>query len=306
MGLFALGIHQSRPVKADNGTVLAVLPAQGQVYLDGVNSIEVQIYVSNVTNLNAFDITITYNQNTISIIAWSHGGLLKNLFCTSPVNNPGFFRLSCTQMGGPGVNGEGSLINLTFSGVSGGVSAVTIAAAMLADKNNPSNEIPAQLQHGVITVSSHSSAIKGTVYLQGRVERAGVPASLGIGTLFGQGPYTALSTSILGQNLDFGLVANGDTYTLTTAQPRYLNVQKTLTVNSALTLPPLRLLAGDVTGDQAVTTADLNAIRAAFGSSGTELAADINGDGLVDLRDLALAGGNFGLTATEAYADWLE
>ncbi|MGI6741017.1 MAG: dockerin type I domain-containing protein [Brevefilum sp.] len=97
----------------------------------------------------------------------------------------------------------------------------------------------------------------------------------------------------------------GDTYTFTTAQPGYLNLQKSLTLNADLTLPPLRLLAGDVNGDELVDTADLEAIGAVFDASGSGLAADLNGDGVVNLQDLALAAGNYGLTPAEAYGDWL-
>lgn len=112
----------------------------------------------------------------------------------------------------------------------------------------------------------------GTFYLQGRADRGGVPISLGVGLLYGQGPYTTLSSPILGANLDFGAIVSGDTYTLTTNQPGYLNLVRTLTVNSALNLPPLRLLAGDVLGDQVIGASDLATIQDAFGTAGPGLA----------------------------------
>jgi hypothetical protein len=44
-------------------------------------------------------------------------------------------------------------------------------------------------------------------------------------------------------------------------------------------------LFGDANGDRVVNSADLAAIAAAYGSSGTNLNADVNGDGVVDSQD---------------------
>jgi hypothetical protein len=52
------------------------------------------------------------------------------------------------------------------------------------------------------------------------------------------------------------------------------------------------VLAGDVTGDGAVTREDVLRLRAGLGSQDPSL--DVNGDGAVDLSDLALALRSFG------------
>jgi hypothetical protein len=277
LSLVGLGSVWRQSAYAQGSTFLSVLPAQGQLFIDGTNNIAVQVYISNVENLNAFDITLKYDANLISLTHWAHGGFLSNLFCPTPVNTPGTFTLACTQMMRPGVSGSGSLINL----------------------------IPAQLEHGQISVCCSTTPVTGSLFLQGRAGRAGIPVSLGTGITFGQGPYSTFSMPTQGANLAFGPVVN-DSYTLSSAQPGYLNLSQPLTVTGqTLSLPPLRLLAGDVLGDGTVGTADLDAIRAAFGEVGASLASDLNGDGRVDVRDLALAGGNLGLTADEAYAGWL-
>ena len=156
-----------------------------------------------------------------------------------------------------------------------------------------------------------ASTVGGNFLLQGQSDRAGIPVSLGTGVTYSQGPFDSLSTPFIGQNLVLPGVVNNDTYTLSTAQPRYLNPDAslglTLTVPPGVdvTTPPLRLLAGDADGDNAINTSDLDAIRDAFGMMGEGISADVNFDGVVDLRDLALAGGNFGLTPSAAYGGWL-
>ncbi len=302
-GLFALFHRQQRIVRAQNATVLAVFPTETQIDLNGANSVDLQIYISNVENLNAFDITLTYDGNIANMLEWSHGGFLSNLSCYRDINELGYFSLACFQVQTPGVNGEGPLINLTFFGVSPGLTTITITEAKLPDGSSPPQPIYAQLQHGTIAVCCRTSPVTGAIALQGQTRRGGVPVTLAGGALFGQGPYTAFSTPSLGHNLDFGLAAH-DTYALAAAYPGYLGLAAEVTVSGPLTLPPLRLLAGDVTGDGTIGPSDLDAIRAAYGMSGAGLAADLNGDGLVNLRDLALAGGNYGLSAASAYADW--
>lgn len=301
-GLFWLPFSQQHPVNAQNGAVLAVVPGQILLYLDGDTSAQAQVTVSNVVDLNAFDITLTYDENVAVISSWSHGGFLPEPTCFREINDPGYFRLACVKLF-TGVSGSGVLINLAIEAVAAGTTMLEFSPAELVALGG--QIIPAQLDHGNISVAFHSGSLTGTLFLQGRAARAGIPASLGLGTEFEQGPFSAFSTSALRNNLDFGQVPN-DSYPFTTAQPGYLNLNQSINVGGGtLSLPPLRLLAGDVLGDDVVSTADLDAIRAAFGGVGAGLAADLNGDGRVDVRDLALAGGNLGLTAQEAYADWL-
>ena len=310
-GLFIYAFLSQTKVHAQNETVLAVLPEITNLYFNGDRSAQVQVVISNVELLNAFDITLIYDSTVTAVTSWSHGGFLSNLSCPREINDPGFFRLACTQLGIPGVSGSGSLINLTFTGTTTGSTPVTIdeGSLKLPDSNN--QPIVASIQNGTITVGYATSTVGGNFFLQGQSDRAGIPVSLGSGVTYSQGPFDALSAPILGQNLVLPSVVNNDTYTLITAQPRYLNPDAslglTLTVPSGtdVALPPLRLLAGDVVADNVIDTEDLDAIRDAFGSMGEGISADVNFDGVVDLRDLALAGGNFGLTPAAAYGGWL-
>jgi hypothetical protein len=301
-GLFRAALGFRPAARAETETVLAIVPSELSLWLNGTASAPAQVYINAVQDLNAFDIVLTYDGALAVVTDYAYGGFLSNLECFSEINDPGYFRLACSQFSTPGVSGSGSLVNLTFSGISPGATPISITTAKLSDPNG--KVILAQLQHGVVTVGYHTAPVTGAIFLQGQSNRAGISASLGSGSTYLQGPYSALSRPVLGANLDFGPVVGNDTYTLTTAQPGYLNLVRTLTVNSALSLPPLRLLAGDVLGDQVIGASDLAAIRDAFGTAGPGLAADVNFDGVIDVRDLALVGGNYGLSAAEAYADW--
>jgi hypothetical protein len=120
-----------------------------------------------------------------------------------------------------------------------------------------------------------------------------------------------LTSPDYGINLVVSGVPNGDTYLVTTEMPGALNIDSTLAKTVSITggdiqLPPLGLLSGNaVWMDNAITDADLDAIRDSFDLAGSGMDADVNQDGRVNIQDLALAGGNFGLTSADVYADWL-
>jgi len=309
--IFFLGFFLQPVVNAQSETVLAILPSPINSYFNGDLTAGVQVYISDVESLNAFDITLLYDENIASLTSYSLGGFLVEPVCLEEINDPGYFRYSCAQIGKPPAVGSGVLINLTFTGLASGTMTVLIDEEALKLPDGTNQPISATLQHGTINVGYDVSAVNGNFLLQGQSDRAGIPISLGIGATYSQGPFDALSTPFIGLNLVLPGVVNNDTYTLTTAQPGYLNIDaslgKTVTVPSGtdVSLPPLRLLAGDAAADNSINTADLDAIRNAFGTIGEGIAADVNFDGVVDLRDLALAGGNFGLTPAAAYGGWL-
>lgn len=154
--------------------------------------------------------------------------------------------------------------------------------------------------------------VVGTVSMQARTVRAGVPVTL---TGAVGGTHTATSTEVYGPNVSFALLAP-DTYTITTAQPRYLNIYanlgKTKTINGTnLVIAPLRLIAGnavmtlDANGYDVINHLDAGNIGTHFMETGDDISADVNFDGIVNIRDLALVGGNYGLTNETAYTDWI-
>lgn len=147
--------------------------------------------------------------------------------------------------------------------------------------------------------------VNGTVSMQGRSARAGVPLTL-TGT---SGTYNTTSTSLISNNYVFEDVAEG-TYTFTTNQPRYLNITadlgKTVTLKGAKTLSSLWLRGGNaVYTDNEVNDTDLGKVSLGYTEGiTTHPDADVNFDNKINIQDLALVGGNYLLTSDDAYADW--
>jgi hypothetical protein len=201
------------------------------------------------------------------------------------------------------------LIDLTFEGLAVGSTPLTFSAVTLS--NSSSQSIPVSLQHGILNAGYISYAVSGAIFAQGQASRAGIPTLLGVGPIYGQGPFSLNSAPDYDLNILFPAIPNGDAYIFTTQMPRALNIDaslgKDVTVSGAGTiLPPLNLLSGNaIWTDNTIDTADLDAIRDDFDALGNGLDADVNFDGVVNIQDLALAGGNFGLTAVDAYSGWL-
>jgi hypothetical protein len=142
--------------------------------------------------------------------------------------------------------------------------------------------------------------------MQGRIYRGDIPVTL-TGTVYG--PYTVSTTDVLTNNLHFPMVY-GDTYTITTLQPRYLNIPaslaKMITVTSAITISSLELRAGNaIWTDDVINVQDAGKIGAAYGIFDINNDADVNFDGAVNIQDLAIVGGNIYLTSASAYASWV-
>lgn len=295
-------------MNAQAETTVAVSPGTTNLFLNGTDEGQINLVITDAVNIVGFDVIVTYDETLMTLDDWVVGNFLRNPWCITPVKYDGYIQVVCTQTNM--VSGiDGVMFTLDFTGTSLGTSAIEIQKAELSDLDY--QLIRAVKVNGTANMSYLTSSATGEVSLQGQSSRAGVPVSLGIGATYAQGPFSAISTAVLGQNLDLGAVVNNDSYTLTTAQPGYLNIDvslgKMVTVPSGIdvSLPPLRLLAGDAAADNLIDMVDLDAIRDAFGMTGEGLAEDVNFDGRVDVRDLALAGGNYGLNGATAYQSWL-
>jgi len=298
---------------AQDETTVSVLPAESTIVLNGANTCEVEIYITNGVNVNAFDITVTYDPDLLVLENAVNGDYLSNLSKIIEIDNAGFYRLGVTQIATPGVFGDGTLLTLTFSGVDSGVSPITITSLQLSTPEGSGSFPP--VNHGTLR-SFYEIPLSGTVMLQGQTVRDGVTVSLDAGTVFQMGPYSAVSQDQTGMNIDFGTVV-GDTYGITAAFPRYIALtqdsERIVTVSTEkTTLNPLRLLSGNaVWSDNVIDDLDVALVRAEYLKTtndlgeGEILVGDVNHDGVVDLKDLALVGGNYDLSSPDAYDDWV-
>ena len=320
MAVLALTPFFGLSVASAQTVSLAFSPDPASIYLNGSNSTVVDMQIFDGVLINAFDIILTYDASITRLTGWVNGGYLDiSGGCLINVNNPGYFRLVCTQLNKPGVSGNGTLLKLTFSGTGYGSTPITFTKAELSNKaselvlpTTDNGQINTLYQAGTIVYSS----LSGEVSLQGQDARGGIAVRLERGLFVQQGPYFATSLEQPGTNLFFNTVAL-DAYPITTAFPYYLNLDMSANkvkglVGTSNTLSPLVLLGGNVfSSDNEINTDDLDLIKLWFDMNvakikpGTELLGDANNDGVVDIRDLALSGGNFGLNGTTAYAGWL-
>jgi hypothetical protein len=307
-------------VHAQTGAGISILPSEADLYLNGTNLTTLEVWVTDVVNINTFDITFYYDPAVVALSGWEHGGILINPSQLRNVHDPiaGTLRLSFVQLGGAGFSGSGVLLRLTFQGVSWGTSFLFMDPAKLWSAGSL---VPVTVQNGEIVTGYQPGVVvytdlSGEISLQGRTLIAGIPVSLETGLYLGYGPYETLSLAQIDDNYFFTSIVM-DAYPIRTAFPYYLNLDASSNkviglLGSANSLPPILLRAGNVdNSNNEINFDDLDLIRDnffslhAFRVAGAKLVGDANGDGIVDVRDLALAGGNFGLNGTTAYANWL-
>ena len=138
------------PAMAAEGVVLAIDPAQVTIPLG--NQVDLQLQVRNGVNVNAFDLTLTYDQDRLALASWAHGDYLSNLNCVRQLNQPGRLELACTQVARPAVSGDGVLLDLVFNTLMGGLSEVHIQHAILANPQGAT--VQPERQHGSVTVAA--------------------------------------------------------------------------------------------------------------------------------------------------------
>ena len=308
------GFFAFKPAAAQEGTTVFFSPDPATIYLNGTNSQVVEVWVGNALNLYSFDIAFTYNPEIALISSWSFGEFfeIEVWACQRTTNNPGYFRLACTQIAPvTPKSGSGVVFRATFEGTQPGSTLMTLTKAEFS--NTISEMIYAPLISGTLNVTYNSTikptTLSGSFDLQGRTNRGGVPVTLSAGQFVGQGPYTVSTTNVSGNNLSFTNVAM-DLYAVSTAQAGYLNISPAMGKHIALlasgnVLPPLRLVGGNaIWTDNVINAQDLALVAGELGKSTFNADADINGNGKVDIFDLAMVAGNYGMTSEVAYAGW--
>ena len=302
-----------KPAAAQTSTTVYFSPDPATVYLNGSNSQVVDLMIADAVDLNSFDIIVDYDASVASIQSRTHGGFFENLQCIRQENNPGHLWIVCVQTASTPKNGNGSVLKLTFRGTGAGTTPITFTQARFSNKDSQS--VWPAYTNGTFNATYDPAIIKpttlsGSFELQGRADRGGIPVALSVGQYVGQGPYTATTTNVSGDNLAFPNVAM-DVYTVSTAQAGYLNISGDMGRQIALlasgnVLPPLRLLGGNaVWTNNEIDIYDVALVSGEIGKISFNDDADINGNGKVDIFDLALVAGNFGMTSVDAYAGWL-
>lgn len=185
-------------------------------------------------------------------------------------------------------------------------SGENIVAVELYDLTPDPDRLLAEAEESFITLGDFD--VTGTVSMQGRTVRSGVPMKLVSMTVPYYPDNGIFSSNEISNNVLFEGV-NGGLYQISTDQPRYLNVSvgmvRLLDVSGDVVLPALELKGGNADwSDNVIDISDAGIVGGQYGTGGLADDGDVNFDDRVNIQDLALVGGNYDLTSEEAYAGW--
>lgn len=127
------------PVNAQNTTTLSASPVISQVMLN--SQVSLDLMLTDAVNVNAFDVIVEYDDALLRLDGWANGGFLSNLAVVVKTDNPGYFRLFCTQLATPPVSGNGTLIRLSFTGVGVGRTDIALTKGELADSQGNNTDV---------------------------------------------------------------------------------------------------------------------------------------------------------------------
>jgi hypothetical protein len=280
----------------DPSSLISVSPASGEVMQGG--TFDVNVNISDVANLNAFQFDLTYDSSVIQItgdegMQGVSDGLINgstvipvNMWGFLPPGTQGRVRVLGHMSGVSVVTGEGYLAQIHFStiGVSGESSGLTLSNARLY--NALGDIIPSTSISGSVTVvdlpleiitTSLPNAVTSFEYSH---------------TLSAQGGTNNFTWSATGLPAGLILSDEGDISGIPTVAGTY-NINFTVTdslnpSNSSNKILSLQIiLRGDANGDGEVNMADVTKTeRMILNMDPGSVGADTNGDGLINMGDV--------------------
>jgi len=117
--------------QAQSAPLLQAIPAVENV--PAGNQVLFRFEVTDGIAVNAFDVSIAYDDEKLELTSWEYGAYLSNLSAVYEEEQTGFFRLAATQLATPPVSGGGVLLVLFFTAKAPGTALVDITEAMFAD-----------------------------------------------------------------------------------------------------------------------------------------------------------------------------
>ncbi len=145
---FLAALFPAGVVYAQGGTQVAVSPTSTGVAVGNIATMDVNI--TGGVDLNAFEITITYDPTIVSLETYAAGGYMSNLVPFYENRTNGRLEVAYVQLATPGANGDGTLMSLVFRGLTMGSSAITIESIVLANKSD--EKVFPAIRNGMINV----------------------------------------------------------------------------------------------------------------------------------------------------------
>jgi hypothetical protein len=319
------------PANAAGNAVLSFSPAQSAVTFP--QSVTVNVTLSNVANLNAWQIKVVFNP---AVLVYSSmtvpsddllgppGGWLTGLNVIFD-NAAGYVRAFLALDGTQVVSGSGTLCQITFNVSQPGISAVTFAnvnatqGTLLFDSTASPMAFSTLDGNVQVTASGFQSytfpsikkvvAYNFSLFTNSTVSSFNYNETTDTATFNLNGPDGTVgsctaSIPIAMMNGALAILTNGSATYFSQSKdslnryPGFSYGQSTLTVSILTTIP------GDLNGDRKIDMRDLAIVAKAFGSSPGNPRwnplADITGsialvpDGKVDMRDISFVAKQFG------------
>ncbi|HEX9925623.1 MAG TPA: hypothetical protein VGD99_23400 [Anaerolineae bacterium] len=259
-----------------------------------------RVVVENVSNLHRVQVRLSYSPSlSLTVVdAFTHTPAIEvapgSIFQDRPfaiIQNEADPQtgiidfVAALQVPAPVFSGTGSIITVTWRGNITGTVQVRLDEVLLEDPNGRSLQAVITPTISQIVIAASDVVLQGQVELQGRTDWSGVSVT----TVEQQSQTTADGTF---------RIAVGETNRLTVRAPGYLSAQadgdfvSLEALNSkTINLGRVRLLGGEVTGDDRIDIFDLALIGSRYGSRDPK--TDINGDGVTNLFDLVLTAANY-------------
>jgi hypothetical protein len=130
IALLAFGFP-GMPARAASAPTVMVEPVEVTTTVG--TEIEIQILVIGGVDVNAYDLTLIYDPDILTLESWKHGDYLSNHWVVQNIDEPGRFQIADAQLGLPPVSGDGTLLELTFTTQDEGESNLTLEETTLAD-----------------------------------------------------------------------------------------------------------------------------------------------------------------------------
>lgn len=171
-GVVLLSLVSTRPLRAQTPTPTATPTTLMRISpptqtVSAGSDVVVDVLVDDVTNLGAYEFTLSFNPSVLSFVSFSNGPFLgssgRSVTCLPPlldvdvngdtIVDPGFARVGCTTLGPTpdGPTGSGLLATVTLSTSCAASSDLDLARVGLGDILG--TDIPTQTSGGSATVS---------------------------------------------------------------------------------------------------------------------------------------------------------
>jgi hypothetical protein len=291
----------------------------------------VNVNVTNVVNLTAWQLNIYYLNAVINCITVAEGPFLETggetYFGQNITNNYnstyGRVLAYSTLLGMTSVNGSGVILTVTFEALSEGNTALELANTQLADEKVPPQQIPHRDLGGTVIVTEADHDITVTNITSDKIFIGqGYSSNITV-TIGNLGGYTeTFNTTVYADQTAIDTPINTTltsgsftafTFTWSTTGFAYGNYTlsgyawltpgETNTANNNSTSGVVTVtIPGDINGDGTVDIYDAillsNAFNSFAGGPNWNPNADINGDGIVDIYDAIIVAGHFGQNMT--------